>query len=163
MFLFSLCRIGFYVFNFKMFPGVTFTQLLTILKGGLLFDISAVVYINLIFIFFHLIPLDIRYNDNYQGTLKYFFFITNGMAIAINGADFVYYRFVFKRATADVFQTFEHESNMIKLFFKFQIDYWPMVLFTLLLIFLMVLLYNQLSSSSTVANCICLKKSTIWT
>ncbi len=126
-----------------MFPDVPVTQLLTIFKVGLLFDISAIVYINLIFIFFNIIPLEIRYNDIYQGVLKYFFFITNGIAIAINAGDFVYYRFVFKRATSDVFQTFEHESNLAPLFFKFQIDYWPVVLFTLLLIFLMVLLYNQ--------------------
>ena len=126
-----------------MFPGVTFTQLLTILKGGLLFDLSAVIYINLIFIFFHLIPLEIRYNDIYQGVLKYFFLITNSFAITINCADFIYYKFIFKRATAEVFQTFEHESNLVKLFFKFQIDYWPLVLFTIFLIFIMVLLYNQ--------------------
>ena len=143
MFLFSLSRIGFYVFNYKMFPDIPLSQLIIILRGGLLFDISAVVYINLIFIFFSIIPLDIRYNDIYQGVLKYFFLITNGIALAINGGDYVYYRFVFKRATSDVFQTFENESNLIKLFFKFQIDYWPVVLFTLLLIFLMILLYNQ--------------------
>lgn len=144
MILFSLCRIGFYLFNYKMFPGVTIPQLINILKGGLLYDISAVVYINLIFILLHIVPLEIRYNNAYQGVLKYLFFITNGIAFAINGADYVYYRFVFKRATADVFKTFEHESNMVKLFFKFQIDYWPVVLFTLFIIFLMVVLYNQI-------------------
>ena len=143
MFLFTLCRIGFYIFNFKMFPDTPFSELLIILKGGLLFDISAVVYINLIFILLHIIPLEIRYNELYQEILKYLFFITNGIALAINCADFVYYRFVLKRASADIFQTFEHEQNIVKLFFKFQIDYWPVVLFGLLLIFLMVLLYNQ--------------------
>jgi len=144
MVLFSLCRIGFYLFNYKMFPGITLPQLINILRGGLLFDISAVIYINMIFILLHIIPLEIRYNNVYQGVLKYLFFITNGIAFAINGADYVYYRFVFKRATTDVFKTFEHESNMVKLFFKFQIDYWPVVLFTLFIIFLMVLLYNQI-------------------
>ena len=143
MLLLSVSRVGFYVFNFKMFPDIPFPQLLTILKGGLLFDISATVYINMIFIFFQIIPFDIRYNSKYQEILKYFFFITNAIAIAINSADFIYYRFVLKRATTDVFQTFENENNLIKLFFKFQLDYWPVVLFTLFLIFLLILLYNQ--------------------
>ncbi len=146
MFLFSVSRIGFYFFNFRMFPGIPFNQLLTILKGGLLFDISAAVYINLIFIFFHIIPLDIRYNKNYQEILKYLFFVTNGIAISVNSSDYIYYRFVLKRATTDVFQTFEHESNLVKLFFKFQIDYWPVVLFTILLLFIMILLYNQVQA-----------------
>ncbi len=150
MILFTLARIGFYVFNHKMFPGVTIPEFLTILKGGLLFDLSAVVYINMIFILLHIIPFDIRYREKYQGFVKYLFFITNGIALAINGMDYVYYRFVFKRATADVFKTFEHESNLVKLFFQFQMDYWQVVVYTLLLIFLMVLLYNQVRTSRPV-------------
>src|SRR5450759_1705067 len=143
MVLFSLCRIGFFMFNSKMFPGVSISQLLTLLKGGLMFDISAVVYINMLFILLHIIPFEVRYKDVYQLILKYIFFITNGIAIAMSGMDFVYYRFVEKRATADVFKTFEHETNLIKLFFRFLSDYWPATLFTFFAWFLMVYFYNQ--------------------
>jgi phosphoglycerol transferase MdoB-like AlkP superfamily enzyme len=145
MLLFTLCRIGFFLFNYKMFPGVDLHQFVTILQGGLVFDISAVVYINILFILFNIIPFEIRYNDVYQKVLKYLFFITNGIAIAMNGMDFVYYRFVDKRATADVFKTFEHETNMVKIFFRFLFDYWPATLFTLFAWFLMVYLYNKVS------------------
>jgi phosphoglycerol transferase MdoB-like AlkP superfamily enzyme len=144
MLLFSLCRIGFFMFNHKMFPGVSVSQFITILKGGLVFDISAIVYINILLILLHIIPLDIRYNDLYQNILKYLFFIANGLAITMNGMDFVYYRFVGKRATADVFRTFEHETNMVKLFFRFLFDYWPATLFTLLAWTIMVYLYNKI-------------------
>ena len=143
MVLFSFCRIGFYVFNYKMFPDVPISQLLTILKGGLMFDISAVVYINMLFILLHIVPLEVRYKDVYQVILKYLYFVTNGIALAMNGMDFVYYRFVDKRATADVFKTFEHETNLLKLFFRFLYDYWPATLFTLFAWFLMVYLYNK--------------------
>lgn len=143
MFIFSLCRIGFYIFNFKMFPGISLPQFLSILKGGLLFDISAVVYINLLFIFLSLLPFQFRYNKVFQNILRYLFFVTNGLAVLMNCADYVYYRFVFKRSTADIFQTFEHEQNIGKLFFKFQFDYWPVVLFSFFLIFLMVIIYNR--------------------
>jgi phosphoglycerol transferase MdoB-like AlkP superfamily enzyme len=146
MLLFSLCRIGFFLFNYKMFPGVTFTQFLTILKGGLSFDISAVVYINILLILLHIVPLEIRYNDIYQVIIKYLFLIANGIAIAMNGMDFVYYRFVDKRATADVFKTFEHETNMVKLFFRFLYDYWPATLFTLFTWFLMGYFYNRVKT-----------------
>lgn len=144
MFLFSLCRIGFFIFNFKMFPGVTLNQFLTIMKGGLMFDISAVVYINMFLILLHIIPFEFRYKDIYQSILKYIYFITNGLALAMNGMDFIYYRFVDKRATADVFKTFEHETNNSKLFFRFLVDYWPATLFTLLLWFVMVYLYQKI-------------------
>jgi phosphoglycerol transferase MdoB-like AlkP superfamily enzyme len=143
MLLLTLSRIGFYVFNLKMFPDLSLIQLLNILRGGLLFDISATVYINGIFIFFNIIPFDIRYNRIYQKVLALLFYITNGVALAMNSADYLYYRFVLKRATADVFHTFQNEENLVKLFFKFQIDYWPVVLFTFLLIFILVILYRR--------------------
>jgi phosphoglycerol transferase MdoB-like AlkP superfamily enzyme len=146
MLIFSMCRIGFFLFNFKMFPGISFSQFITILHGGLVFDISAVVYINILFILLHIVPLEIRYNDIYQVVLKYIYFITNGIAIAMNGMDFVYYRFVDKRATADVFKTFEHESNIVKIFFRFLFDYWPATLFALLMWFMMVYLYNKVKT-----------------
>jgi phosphoglycerol transferase MdoB-like AlkP superfamily enzyme len=126
-----------------MFPGLTTNQFFTILRGGLTFDISAVVYINMLIILLHIIPLEVRYNDIYQSILKYIYFITNGFAIAMNGMDFVYYRFVDKRATADVFKTFEHDTNNIKVFFRFLIDYWPAALFTFFIWFLMVYLYRK--------------------
>jgi phosphoglycerol transferase MdoB-like AlkP superfamily enzyme len=143
MVLFSLFRIGFYLFNHKMFPGVSPGQLLTMMKGGLTFDISAVVYVNMLFILLSIIPLEVRYEDIYQEILKYIFYITNGIALAMNGMDFVYYRFVDKRATADVFKTFEHETNNTKLFFRFLWDYWPATLFTFLAWFLMVYFYKK--------------------
>jgi phosphoglycerol transferase MdoB-like AlkP superfamily enzyme len=145
MFLFSLCRIGFFLFNFNMFPGVSFSQFITICKGGFTFDISAIVYINMLFILLHIIPLEIRYNNVYQNILKYIYFVTNGLALAMNGMDFVYFRFIGKRATADVFKTFEHETNLIKVFFRFLFDYWPATLLTLLIWFLMVYLYNKVN------------------
>lgn len=143
MLLFSLCRIGFFLFNFKMFPGVSPGQFLTIMWGGLTFDVSAIVYINLLFIVLTLIPLDIRYHRIYESVLRFIYFITNGIAIAMNGMDFVYYRFIDKRATADVFKTFENESNLGKLFFRFLFDYWPATLFTIFLWLLMINFYNR--------------------
>jgi len=143
MILFSLFRIGFYLFNHKMFPSVSPGQFLTMMKGGLTFDISAVVYVNMLFILLSIIPLEVRYKDVYQEILKYIFYITNGIALAMNGMDFVYYRFVDKRATADVFKTFEHETNNTKLFFRFLWDYWPATLFTFLAWFLIVYFYKK--------------------
>jgi len=143
MLLFSLSRTGFYIINLKMFPGITAGEFFSILRGGLLFDISATIYINSLFILLSVVPLDIRYNTVYQKILKYIFLITNGVAFAANSADFVYYRFVFKRATADVFRTFENENNLPGLFFRFLFDYWYVTLFCILIWFLMGYLYNR--------------------
>ena len=63
----------------------------------------------------------------------------------MNGMDFVYYRFVGKRATSDVFKTFEHETNLGKIFLRFLVDYWPATLFTILMWFLMWYLYLKIA------------------
>ncbi|HKK43858.1 MAG TPA: sulfatase-like hydrolase/transferase [Bacteroidales bacterium] len=143
MVLFTLCRIGFFLFNFNMFPGITPGQFINILKGGLVFDVSAVVYVNMLFILLEIIPVNWRYSSFYEKVVKYVFFITNGIAIAMNGMDFVYYKFVDKRATADVFGTFQNEHHLSKMFFRFLFDYWPATLFTIFMWILMVWLYNR--------------------
>jgi phosphoglycerol transferase MdoB-like AlkP superfamily enzyme len=111
--------------------------------GGFVFDISAVVYINMIFILMSIVPFDFRYNETYQKILRMIFLITNGAAIIINGMDFIYYRFIGKRATSDVFKTFSNEENGTKVFFRFITDYWTVTLFVFAALFLLVYLYDR--------------------
>ncbi len=146
MFLLTLSRIGFYVFNHSMFPGISAGEFFRILKGGWVFDISAVVYFNIIIILMHALPFDFRYSKGYQKALSYIYFIFNTLVLSINGADYVYYRFLNKRATADVFQTFQNEERLGKMGARFLIDYWPATLFTLLLIVLMFWLYFRVKT-----------------
>lgn len=143
MVLFTLGRIGFFLFNIKMFPGVDLSSFFTMLWGGLVFDLSAAVYINMLFILLSIVPFDFRYRSGYQKVLQYVFLITNGIAIAINGMDYVYYRFIGKRATAEVFRTFGNEEHVGRMFFRFLADYWPATLFTISLLVAMMLMYNR--------------------
>ncbi len=142
--LLSLSRTGFYLFNHKMFPGITPGEFLSIMRGGLIFDISASVYINMLFILMQIVPFDFRYNRVYQKAGMWVFFVTNGAAIAANSMDYVYYRFVFKRATSDVFGTFNNEEHLGKMFFRFMIDYWPAAATCIVLWIMMVYVYNRI-------------------
>lgn len=142
LFLFALCRIGFYLFNHKMFPGISPVDFIVMMKGGLLFDISATVYLNMLFILLEIIPFDFRYRKWYEDTVRVIFFATNGLAIAANCMDYVYYRFVYKRVTADVFKTFENEAHKAKMFFKYLADYWIVTVIGVSILAAMVVLYN---------------------
>ena len=143
MILLSLSRVGFYIFNNAMFPGIKFSEVLAALRGGIVFDLSALVYYNSLFILLQIIPFDIRYHRIYQGISKWLFFTVNFLMLSMNGADYVYFRFLGKRATADVFGTFSNETNLVPLFFRFLADYWPATLYTIFLIVLMVFLYTR--------------------
>lgn len=142
MVLFTFCRSAFFLFNIKMFPGVDSNQFFRMLRGGLLFDISAIVYINIFFLLLHLVPFDFRYNDKYQKFLRTLFFVINGIALTANCMDLVYYRFIGKRVTAEVFQTFSNEHNITRITLRFLVDYWQASLLTIVMLFLMIYLYN---------------------
>ncbi len=144
MFLYSLCRLGFYFFNVDYFPNVQVKGFLIMLWGGIRFDLSAILYINLLFILLHLIPLEIRFHKVYQKVLKYLFYVTNAIGLAANCADLIYYRFILKRTTSAVFGTFANEENLGSLTFQFLMDYWFVVIFWMVLITIMVGFYNRL-------------------
>lgn len=144
MALFTLCRIGFYLYNMSFFPDMTFSRFMRLLWGGLQFDLTAVLYANMLYILLAIIPFDFRFRYGYQEALRYLFFVTNGFALAMNVADFIYYKFTLRRTTADVFRQFEHEENMGRLFFRFMLDYWYAVIFWVLLVVIMVVVYNRI-------------------
>jgi phosphoglycerol transferase MdoB-like AlkP superfamily enzyme len=144
MFLFTLCRIGFYIFNMSFFPDMTPRNFLWLLWGGLHFDLTAMLYVNTLHILLMIIPFDFRFRYGYQELVRYVFFITNGAALAANVSDFIYYKFTLRRTTADVFRQFENEQNIGSLFFRFLVDYWYAVIFWIVLIVLMVKLYNRI-------------------
>ncbi|MCA1745239.1 MAG: sulfatase-like hydrolase/transferase, partial [Bacteroidales bacterium] len=144
MLLYSLTRLGFYFFNSSFFPNVSFSGLLTIMKGGLMFDISALLYINVLYLLLYLLPLPFKFKGWYQMSLKVLFLVTNAVGLAVNVADIIYYRFTLKRTTSSVFDIFANEENMGNLWLQFLVDYWYALVFWLLLTGLMVFLYGRL-------------------
>lgn len=142
--LYSLCRIGFYVFNTPFFPDMSAGNFLYLMVGGLKFDLSAVLYINALFILVLIVPLNYRFNPAFQKGLNIWFFVTNGIGLAANVSDFIYYRFTLRRTTSDVFRQFEHEQNLGLLFIRFFFDYWYAVIFWVVLMVILVKVYNRI-------------------
>ncbi|WP_425571105.1 LTA synthase family protein [Olivibacter ginsenosidimutans] len=139
--VYALLRLGFYLYNISLFPGINGKQLLTIFTGGLKFDISALLYINALYILLVAIPLPYRYHPRYQGICKWIFIVTNSIGIMANLIDFAYYRFTLKRTTGTVFDQFSHEQNRLQLTFDFLVDYWFLVILLLLFILLLTKTY----------------------
>ncbi|MEQ8425260.1 MAG: hypothetical protein RIA63_11160, partial [Cyclobacteriaceae bacterium] len=108
MSFYTICRISFYLFNIAFFPDMTFVRMWTILLGGLKFDLSAILYINSLFILLTIIPFKFRFRPTYQKVLSYLFLVTNGIGLAMNTADNVYYKFTLRRTTVTLFSQFEN-------------------------------------------------------
>lgn len=141
--LFSILRVLFYCFNFNSFHVSGFIEGIKILTGGILFDLSALVYVNLALIFFHLIPLPFRHNAKYQIFLKIVFYISNITPIALAICDFEYYSYNNKRITADVLPLL-FEGNSLLL--DFIVDFWHILILIIGALYFIEFLYRKVNA-----------------
>lgn len=146
MIIYSMCRVGFYLFNSDLFGNVDFDGFLIIMRGGWMFDISALLYLNLLYLVLFLLPFRFKFSSWYRSLLKWVFIVTNAVGLVANVSDFIYYRFTLRRTTFNVFETFQNEENLLQLWGRFIIDYWYAAFFWVFMVTLMVLLYGRLRS-----------------
>jgi len=142
--VYSLSRILFYLFNTASFPKVTFLSFLTIMKGGLMFDISALLYLNVLYLLLYIIPFQFKFNIGYQRMLKWIFMVCNSFGLAFNLIDIIYYRYILKRTTASVFDIAGFDAGNGKLILRFFYDFWYIPGIWILFIIALSILYSLL-------------------
>lgn len=140
---FTLCRLIFLIANISYFPDLTFTNILTIFKGGVLFDISAIAYTNILYILIMAFPIHYKENIKVQKVAKWLFVITNGIAVIANLADVIYFRFTTRRTTASVFSEFSNEGNIGTIIFKAAVSNWYLTILGIVLIYGLWKLYRS--------------------
>lgn len=141
--IYSVCRILFFLFNRNYFSDIDAMAFI----GGLRFDITTITILNLPFIFLSLIPFKFRENVAYQFVLRWLFYLVNIPAILLNCIDLEYYKFTFKRSTADFFQLFfmgEDVGNALPQYFA---DYWYVATIFILLSLITILLYKKTATA----------------
>ena len=94
-------------------------------RGGLLFDTSAIIYTNALYILLMLLPFK---QSGYQQCCKWLYLIINGVALAINLADSVYFQYTMRRTTTTVFSEFSNEGNLGSIIGTEFIHHWYLVL-----------------------------------
>ncbi|NEM99545.1 LTA synthase family protein [Pontibacter burrus] len=143
MVMFTIARVLFYLFNKNLFEATSFPDFLYLLLPGLRFDLSAVLYTNILFIALQLLPFRFRCRAAYQKVLKYIFIVTNAIALGANLIDIVYYRYTMRRTTWSVLQEFANENGSA-LAGSFIVDFWYIPVLWLLLIWFMAWVYNRI-------------------
>ncbi|WMJ75126.1 sulfatase-like hydrolase/transferase [Cytophagaceae bacterium ABcell3] len=136
---FSILRVLFYVFNHSYFPDANFWVFIL----GLRFDFSAVAYLFSPFILLHLLPFKFTDAKSYQKVLKHTFLGINALCIVLNLADIIYFRFIFRRTTADVFHFFTDSGEGWTMMPRFLYDYWYLTIFFGALLILSNVLYSR--------------------
>ncbi len=99
-----------------------------IFRGGLLFDTSAILYTNVLYVVLMLFPFYKKENKTYHQFCKWLFIVVNGLAFAINLADAVYFQYTMRRTTTTVLQEFSNEGNLGSVIGVEFINHWYLVL-----------------------------------
>jgi len=141
MLIYMACRFLYWAENHASFD-VSTAQWIQILKGGTKFDLSAVLYTNILVIVLLSFPLHIKEKIN-PLISKFIYVIVNSLAIITNLSDAVYYDFTGRRTTATVFQEFAAEDNLVLIFAKEFVNHWYLVLIAILMIFALWKLYKK--------------------
>lgn len=131
--MYQIARAGYWAENASE---LHYTQ--EVFWGGLVFDTSAILYTNVLWVLMMLFPWYRKENRTYHRVCKWMYLIVNGLALAMNLADAAYFPYTMRRTTTTVFGEFSNEGNLGRIFGLELINHWYLVV---LFIVVMVLMY----------------------
>ena len=150
MALYTLSRLVFVWVNHDLYPDISAAHLAEMLRGGVRFDLTALLYLNSLYLILMLLPLPpfIRNKRAYQTTATWCYWVPNIVGLLVNCVDMVYFRFTDRRTTCTFFSEFQNEGNLVSIFCQSVVQYWYVTLFAIIACVLLVLLTRKKSVSN---------------
>ncbi|MBQ8442624.1 MAG: LTA synthase family protein, partial [Bacteroides sp.] len=140
--VYAICRVVYGLENWSVLGGNFFSGGMTdVWNGGFLFDTSAILYTNSLYMMLMFFPLHLKEWKGWQKVAKYVFVIVNALAICMNLADAVYFKYTGRRTTVTVFSEFSNEGNLGNVFGVELLNHWYLVLLAVVLIMALAKLY----------------------
>ena len=130
MAIYTLLRLAFYWINIDLYPNVSVRHLLEMLQGGVRFDLTALLYLNSLYLLLVLLPLPvkIRNHKTYIAAAKWAYWVPNIIGFIANFIDIVYVRFTDRRTTCTVFTEFQNDGNLASIIGQSVLQYWYVTL-----------------------------------
>ena len=122
--VYFVARLLFLWENRGLYADLTPTHFLELLRGGLTFDTSAILYTNALWVVLVLVPLHWKERPAYHLLCRCVFVMVNVLCLALNLMDAVYFRYSQRRTTTTIFQEFENESNLADIFLAESLSHW---------------------------------------
>ncbi len=141
--LFFVGRILFYLINYQLFCTIELNEALSILKGGVVFDLAAVAYINLLYMLLMLLPFHLKECNAYQSITKWIFLMLNSIAFMVNVADAFYFPFTKRRTTSSVFNEFSNDDGIFKIMIDVIVSNFLIIAVAAALLYLFARLYRK--------------------
>ena len=132
-------RIAFLLENYSTYEHVLSSpKFWDIFWGGVYFDTSALAYTNALYILLVLLPCHLKENVLWQRISKWLYIIVNGLGLATNLGDAVYFQYTARRTTSAFFSEFGADDKLGSIVGLEFVRHWYLVL---LFITLMVMLW----------------------
>ena len=126
--VYFLSRILYLLINYSYFAvDMTYGHLLELFMGGLVFDTSAILITNSLYIVLMLLPWHGKETHIYHQVCKWVFLIINSLALFVNCCDAVYFRYTMRRTTTTIFNEFSNEGNLGLIFFNEMVNHFYLV------------------------------------
>ena len=123
--VYLIARLAFLAENYDILGrNLSFTHLQEMLGGGFVFDTSAILYTNALWVVMVLFPWHLKERSTYHSVCRWVFVIINTIALVINLADAVYFRYTLRRTTTTVFDEFSNENNLGDIFATEMLNHW---------------------------------------
>ena len=145
MVLYTVSRLFFYWVNIDLYPNVSAQHLLEMLAGGMRFDLTALLYLNSLYLLLILLPLPtkIRNHKAYICATNWALWVPNILGFIVNCMDIVYVRFTDRRTTCTLFTEFQNDDNWASIIAQSAWQYWYVTLFGIALIALFIVLSRK--------------------
>ena len=131
--------------NFRLFSeNLTGEYALNMFGAGIIFDTTAILYSNALFILLFLLPFHWKENATFYKVVRWIFTVVNGFFLISNLVDCVYFRFSGRRTTMSVFQEFSNEGggNLASIFMDEFISHWYLVVLAAVFCYAIYKLYR---------------------
>ncbi len=124
LFLSSLCRLLFYVFNYQYFPSASIIDFIY----GIRFDVSMICWMSFPLILFSALIAIKPIRNAAAYIARYYFLAVVLVIICLNFTDMGFYPFVYKRLTADSAGVASDGNDFINYLIPLIIDFWYLFL-----------------------------------
>ena len=123
--VYFVARMAFLAENWSFFSdNLSWNYFTELLKGGIVFDTTAILYTNVLWVVMMFLPVSRKENPHYHSFCKWLFVGVNLLALVVNLADSVYFQYTLRRTTTTVFQEFSNENNLGGIFGKEALSHW---------------------------------------
>ena len=133
-----LTRVIFFVENWATFaPYMSWSLAGSMLKGALVFDTSALLYVNALYLVLTLLPWHGKETLGFHRAMRWLYVVTNAIAAGSNLVDSVFFQYTGRRTTITVFNEFGAEGNITSIILTEALRHWYLVLAFIVLVWLL--------------------------